>query len=72
MIIQTLEKANEENSKNNFKIMVRDFKDVWKKFAVKNRQELLKVDKLVPFFGNLNEPLGTIYYLYVFIYLKLQ
>ena len=50
--------------------MVRDFKEVWKKFAVKNTQELMKVDKLVLFFQNLSQPLGIIFFFLFFLYLN--
>jgi len=58
VILQALEKANEQNSWNMFKKLTKKFKETWGAFALEGDPYKMQSDNLLLFFKQLNEPLG--------------
>ena len=58
VILQTLEKANEQNSLNQFKELSKKFKETWIHYATFENPDRVKSEKLIDFFKHLSHPIG--------------
>ena len=62
VILQTLEKANEESALRKFKDIARNFKTSWSVLARKEDPFRIKVEDLMYLFRRIPEPLGTFFF----------
>lgn len=62
VILQTLEKSNEESSWIIFKELSKNFKNIWSMYAMSGDDNRIQANDLIHFFRLLSDPLGNYHF----------